>query len=525
MKLVLRIGLCLLLGLASAAIAPALASQEAAGADFKPIFDGKTLEGWSAAKMSYWSVEDGAITAESTEANPCTSNQFLVWQGGDVADFELKLKFRLGENRGNSGIQFRSRLSPSSDGVGYQADILPSGGWLGGLCDENTGRETLLAPNGHKTVIDPDGKRTTTRLGEPVTLKKAGEWNDYHIVARGNHIVLKVNDRVSAEVIDNETGRFHLKGILGLQLRSGPPMKVQFKDIHLKRLNMSERKKIVFVAGPVSHDYGSHEHNAGCLLLAKCLNENMPGIFATVYTNGWPKDPTAFDNADAIVIFCDGNGGNVALPHFEQLDKLVKKGAGIAFIHYALTVPKGESGSYMLNWLGGYYETFWSVNPTWTAEFKQLPRHPITRGVRPFTINDEWYYHMRFVADMKNVTPILTATPPDSTRKGEDGPHSGNPQVRARMGMPEHMAWAFQPPGGGRGFGFTGAHWHWNWAHNDMRKLMLNALVWIAGADVPSDGVTSKTPSIEELEANIDEPKPENWKPEEIGRMIERFNK
>ena len=204
--------------------------------EFGPIFDGESLNGWEAPNMSYWSVKDGAITAESTEANPCTANQFLVWQDGEVADFELKLKFRLAGNRGNSGIQFRSKISPEGRGVGYQADILPSGGWLGALCDENTGRETLVAPNGHKTVIDADGKRTTSRLGDPVKLKKVGEWNDYHIMARGKHIILRVNGQESAEVIDNETGHFKLKGILALQLRSGPPMKVQFKDILLKRL-------------------------------------------------------------------------------------------------------------------------------------------------------------------------------------------------------------------------------------------------------------------------------------------------
>ncbi len=201
---------------------------------FKPIFDGESLAGWRAPNMSYWSVRDGAITAESTEANPCTANQFLVWQGGKVADFEVKAKFRFGPSGGNSGIQFRSKMSPQGRAVGYQADILPGGGWLGALCDENTGRKTLVAPNGHKTVIDADGKRTTSRLGDPVKLKKAGEWNDYHVIARGKHIILKVNGKKSAEVIDNETGRFHLKGILALQLRSGPPMKVQFKDILLK---------------------------------------------------------------------------------------------------------------------------------------------------------------------------------------------------------------------------------------------------------------------------------------------------
>jgi hypothetical protein len=212
------------------------AVQIHADEEFKPIFDSETLSGWSAPNMSYWSVEEGAITAESTEANPCTENQFLVWQKGDLEDFELKLKFRLENNNGNSGIQFRSKTTPDGNCIGYQADILPSGEWLGAFCDENTGRKTLVAPNGHKTVIEEDGTYTTTRLGDPVKLKEPGEWNDYHIVAKGNHIVLTVNGRTSAEVIDGQTEHVDLKGILALQLRSGPPMKVQFKDIRLKRL-------------------------------------------------------------------------------------------------------------------------------------------------------------------------------------------------------------------------------------------------------------------------------------------------
>ncbi len=211
--------------------------------EYQSIFDGKSLAGWRAPNMSYWSVRDGAITAESTAANPCTANQFLVWQGGEVADFELKLKFRLAGNRGNSGIQFRSEISPERGGIGYQADILPSGAWCGALCDEYTGRKTLLATNGQKTIIDASGKRTTSRLGPPVKLKEDGEWNEYHITALGHHIILRVNGQKSAEVIDNETGHFDSKGILALQLRSGPPMKVQFKDIHLKRLSTQEKSE------------------------------------------------------------------------------------------------------------------------------------------------------------------------------------------------------------------------------------------------------------------------------------------
>lgn len=204
--------------------------------EFQSIFDGETLNGWQAMEMSYWSVRDGAITGESTPENPCTSNQFLVWQGGDVSDFELKLKFRVKGNGCNSGVQFRSKIKANGLAVGYQADIYQGGPYLGGVCDElhsRTGPE-LLTQNGKKTVIDESGKRTATNLGQTATMKAWPEWNDYHILAKGQHIILSINGIQCAELIDQEQSHFDLQGILGLQLRSGDPMTVQFKDIQLK---------------------------------------------------------------------------------------------------------------------------------------------------------------------------------------------------------------------------------------------------------------------------------------------------
>ena len=496
-------------------------------AGFKPIFDGKTLDGWKAPNMSYWSVRDGTITAESTLDNPVKTNQFLFWQAGDVDDFELKLKYRIsGTNRANSGIQVRSRVAPEGHAVGYQADIDRAGRYAGALYDER-GRG-MLAERGQKTVIGSDGKMTQTSLGDADALMniiKQDDWNEYHIIARGRQIILKVNGKVTADVQDNEEKNLELSGVLALQLHAGPPMKVEFKDIQLKRLKLTDRKKIVLIAGPRSHGHGAHKHNAGMLLLGKALNENVPEVYATTYLNGWPKDPTACDNADAIAVFCDGGGGHVAMRHLEEVDALAKKGVGIAMLHYAVEVPKGQPGDYMLNWTGGYFETFWSVNPHFKGEFKELPRHPITRGVKPFFMDDEWYYHMRFVEGMKNVTPILTAVPPDSTRERKDGAHSNNKYVRARKGMPEHVAWAYERPGGGRGFGFTGGHWHWSWASNDFRTLVLNGLVWVTGVEVPASGVPSKTPTIEELEANQDYEMSKRWDRAKIKEMIAEWNR
>ena len=211
--------------------APAVAGE------FEKIFDGETLEGWSALNMNYWSIKDGAITGQSTEQNPCKLNQFMVWQGGEVADFELKLNFRVSGNGCNSGVQFRSKLKSNGLAVGYQADIYQAGAYLGGVCDELHNRKgpELLTANGKKTVIDETGKRTATDLGSKAKLKPGG-WNEYHIIAKGQHIILSINGVRCSELIDQEKDHFDLEGILGLQLRAGKPMIVQFKDIYLRRL-------------------------------------------------------------------------------------------------------------------------------------------------------------------------------------------------------------------------------------------------------------------------------------------------
>ena len=263
-------------------------------------------------------------------------------------------------------------------------------------------------------------------------------------------------------------------------------------------------KKIVLVAGRPSHGPAEHEHNAGVQLLHKCL-QGLPGISSTVYLNGWPKDPQAFDGADTILFYADGGGSHPAIQgdHLKVLGDLMKKGVGLVCVHYAVEVPKEKGGPEFLQWLGGYFETFWSVNPHWDADFKELPKHPITRGVKPFKIRDEWYYHMRFPEDLKGVTPILSAVPPESTRNGGDSSHGGNAAVRARKGMSEHVAWAFERPDGGRGFGLTGAHFHKNWGDPDFGKIVLNALLWTAKAEVPPSGVECSISSAD-LQKNMD---------------------
>lgn len=268
-------------------------------------------------------------------------------------------------------------------------------------------------------------------------------------------------------------------------------------------------KKIIFIAGAPSHGPGEHEHRAGCLLLKACLDQ-FPGIQSVVYSNGWPGGPNAFDGASSIVVYSDGGGGHPLLQadHLKTIGALMDHGVGLVCLHYAVepTVAKGQKE--FLDWIGGAFEINWSVNPTWTADFKNLPEHPITRGVKPFQRYDEWYFHMRFRDGMRDVTPILTAVPDASTTKRSDGPHEGNPVVRQLVarGEPQVVAWAAERAGGGRGFGFTGGHYHKNWGDENVRKLVLNAILWTAKVEVPANGVHSVVTS-EMLQANLD-PKP-----------------
>lgn len=497
----------------------ALAEDSEAG--FRPIFDGKTLTGWDG-DPNYWSVEDGAITGRTTAENPLKHNTFVVWRRGLLDDFELKLQYRIVD--GNSGIQYRSFPMPKvgkwSIG-GYQADFEAGDTYSGILYDERA--RGVLAQRGEKTVIQDDHKPLVIgSVGNSAEIQKhikSEEWNDYHIIARGYHFVHKINGHVTAEVYDEDVSTRRRDGLLAFQCHVGPPMIVQFRNIRLKRLPLQDKKKIVFIAGRPSHGYGSHSHFAGCMILKNALEKNVPGVHPVVYRSDHPEDKTAWildstalDNADAVVLYMDGGSGHPLLQHLDEVGALMKRGVGLVCIHYAVEMPKGPGGKAMLDWTGGYFEAGWSVNPHWTMTNATLAAdHPITRGVQPFELHDEWYYHMRFPPNMSGVQAILSALPPRSTLDRPEGSHSNNPHVRKAIaaGEKQVLAWAREREDGGRGFGCTGAHFHRSWGHDDFRKMFLNALVWATGLDVPPDGVASRAPTEAELEANMDYPRPQ----------------
>ena len=209
---------------------------------FKSIFNGKDLSGWDG-DPRLWSVKEGAITGETTAENPAKGNTFLIWTG-TVSDFELRCSFKLvpGDAKGfaNSGIQYRSKILDPANWVvgGYQADM-DGGNNYTGICYEERGRG-IVAQVGQKVELNENEAKPKVvgSTGDPkeikAGIKKAGEWNEYIVTAKGNHLVQKLNGNVTVELTDNDTKKRMMEGILALQLHAGEPMLVQFKEITLK---------------------------------------------------------------------------------------------------------------------------------------------------------------------------------------------------------------------------------------------------------------------------------------------------
>ena len=232
-----------LLGLALSTLT-AIAQSD--GKDFRSLFNGKDLSGWRG-DMTFWSVRDGAITGETTAEHPTKGNTFLVWQGMDLKNFELRAQFKLvannDKNFANSGIQYRSRVVDPQNFVvaGYQGDMDGDGKYVGMLYEEK-GRGIIATPGQQVRITTEEGKHKITVTGEttPVADITAAihprEWNEYVIIAEGNHLRHLINGKLTADVTDEDAANAAKAGVLALQLHAGLPMTIQFRDIKMKTL-------------------------------------------------------------------------------------------------------------------------------------------------------------------------------------------------------------------------------------------------------------------------------------------------
>ena len=219
-------------------------AQAQPGPGFKSLFNGKDLTGW-AGRSVHWSVEDGAITGATTKENPAQGNNFLIAKDGEknliVDDFEIRFSYKFTGDWGNSGLQYRSKDRGNFVVNGYQGD-LEVGPTYSGILYEEGGRG-ILAQRGQKVVItEEEGKMKIEKAGSVGSSQEIqnaihkNDWNEYVIIAKGNHLQHFINGKQTVDVIDEQESKAAKSGILAFQLHAGPPMKIQFKDVWMKSL-------------------------------------------------------------------------------------------------------------------------------------------------------------------------------------------------------------------------------------------------------------------------------------------------
>lgn len=244
---------------------------------WESIFDGKTLKGWDG-DPKFWSVEDGALTGRTTKENPTEGNTFAIWTEGSPGDFELKLQYKIVD--GNSGIQYRSFKLPKGKDRwrvgGYQADIDSGDRYSGILYGEQF--RGILADRGLITELNEEGKPTTVgTVGDSAAIQekiKKEDWNDYHVVAKGNHFAHFINGVQTSECTDNDTDTRRADGMLALQLHAGPPMVVQFRNIQIKHLGKAQAGK------------AKQTGAAGKAKKGPELTDNPEGVTVQILANG-----------------------------------------------------------------------------------------------------------------------------------------------------------------------------------------------------------------------------------------------
>lgn len=226
--------LCYTLQLCAQHTFPRFVEDDAAG--FRSIFDGETLNGWEG-DPTYWRVENGSIIGEVTPETILGRNSFLIWRGGKPADFELKLEYKVSKS-GNSGINYRSvEVAEVPYALkGYQCDIDGGGKWSGQNYEER-GRKFLALRGQFSQLMDASKPLAYGTVGDKEELLQFihdEEWNQCHLIVQGNTMVHIINGRVMSVVIDKDQKNFKAQGLIGVQVHTGPPMTIAYRNIRLK---------------------------------------------------------------------------------------------------------------------------------------------------------------------------------------------------------------------------------------------------------------------------------------------------
>lgn len=231
--------------------------------------------------------------------------------------------------------------------------------------------------------------------------------------------------------------------------------------------------KIVFIAGSNFYKPGEHEYIGGCAVLMDLVRQT-PGVFPVLALD-WPKNPETFKNAKAVVFFLDGGDKHPVLKGGKLVEtiKLADEGVGLVMLHQGVDIPK-DFGDRMRDWVGASWEKGHSLRAHWIDTYKAFPKHPIASGVTSFKIDDGYLFKLRFVPEMKGVTPLLKTVNPKNTT--------------AKLDNDAIVAWAFERQGGGRSFAFTGGHLHASFGEEGYRRFLTNGILWTANIAIPATG-------------------------------------
>ncbi len=264
----------------------------------------------------------------------------------------------------------------------------------------------------------------------------------------------------------------------------------------------ASQKKIAFGYGKSVHYWGDHENKLMCEILTDAANKTFGDKAISEAVNLDIASADSLKKFDVIYVISEGENHHPFKGKANLIKSLNENGTSFAFIHYATTPTKNDNEDVIKEVTGGVYETHYSVNPTYEAKFETFAPHPISSGVKPFTITDEIYFNIRFKENAK-ITHIAKIIPPNKVRKFMFGPHSGNKFVRENLGRSETIAWACENENDTRGFGLTAGHAIWLFKNPNFFKLMLNSSAWLAKIEIPENGFEAPTPSVEELEKRI----------------------
>ena len=257
-----------------------------------------------------------------------------------------------------------------------------------------------------------------------------------------------------------------------------------------ENLTADARRHVALIAGPITgHPKDAHEYEKAVTLIKHCLetSENAPNLEISAHYHGWPNNPDVLKETDLILLVSDGSDHDETMhpfyrdDRFEILKQQMKRGCGIMLLHWSTFHPARHHHD-ITEWIGGYfdYETgpeprkWFSKIQTWDDTVQlATPNHPVLKGVDPFELKDEYYYNIKFRETDPRLASIIKVQPPGESK-------------------PDTVAWAVERNNGSRGFGFTGGHFHDSWWIPDFRRLLLNAVVWSAGLNVPEGGIESK---------------------------------